>query len=334
MNRRGNAYVFCFSLWVMLFCVYVQGLAMEDRPKGRLKGEECSESQMSAAKAKYCAGVDLLNYEMRRVAFQKAVDLCPSYAEAHVNLADAFEHLGLSKKKADEKSLVESNKLLDEAVKHYSRAIELRPELMAPKIGLGDVYMALGCYPLAVENYRRALKLRPGMSNVESRLKEAERRIRPSSEGVKKEAEIISEVKDANLRDMYKTMGFQVFVVSDAARQTFNNILFEPWSSRIRAGDPIKQLNEIGKALTSQELSSFRFVIEGHANTVGEFEPNMKLSNNRARAVKEYLAKNFKVDPRRIMTQGFGFTRPKFNPGTDARNRRVEVVFFNEDLKK
>lgn len=331
MSRRRNAYIFCLPLLMVLLCTHVQGLAMEDTPKGRLNQQSCSSAQMSAADAKYDEGIKLINYEERRAAFQKAVDLCPSHAKAHNNLADAFEHLGLSKKKDDQKSLIEANKLLDEAIKHYSIAAKLNPDLMVPKIGLGDVYMAQGRYPLAVESYENVLKFQSGAQGVKERLDEAKRLAGSDpkdTKTVKKASDITAEVKSSNLEGMYKVMGIENFTVADIARQSFSNILFDGWSSTIKPGDPINQLDEIGKALSSKDMMSFKFVIEGHANNVGDFERNMILSNDRAKTVKEYLVKNFKVDPDKIITQGFGYSRPKHSPDTNEKNRRVEVLFI------
>lgn len=331
MSRRRNAYIFCLPLLMVFLCTHVQGLAMEDTPKGRLNQQSCSSAQMSAADAKYDEGIKLINYEDRRAAFQKAVDLCPSHAKAHNNLADAFEHLGLSKKKDDQKSLIEANKLLDEAIKHYSIAAKLNPDLMVPKIGLGDVYMAQGRYPLAVESYENVLKFQSGAQGVKERLDEAKRLAGSDpkdTKTVKKASDITAEVKSSNLEGMYKVMGIENFTVADTARQSFSNILFDGWSSTIKPGDPINQLDEIGKALSSKDMMSFKFVIEGHANNVGDFERNMILSNDRARTVKEYLVKNFKVDPDKIITQGFGYSRPKHSPDTNEKNRRVEVLFI------
>jgi outer membrane protein OmpA-like peptidoglycan-associated protein len=331
MSCRRNAYLFCLPLLMVFLCVNARGLAMEDKPGGGPNQQNCSSAQMSAAKEKYDEGVKLINYEARRTAFQKAVDLCPSYAQAHNNLADAFEHLGLSKKKEDQKSLFEANKLLDEAAKYYSIAAKLKPNLLVPKIGLGDVYMSQGRYPLAVESYENALKLQPGAQGVKDRLNEAKRLAESDSKDkkmVKEASDITKEVKNSDLEKMYKVMGIENFTVADTARQSFNNILFDGWSSAIKPGHPINQLDEIGKALSSKDMESYRFVIEGHANKVGEFEPNMNVSNDRARVVKEYLVKNFKVDPEKIMTQGFGYTRPKHSPDTNEKNRRVEVLFI------
>lgn len=331
MSRRRNAYIFCLPLLMMFLCTHVQGLAMEDTPNGRLNQQNCSLAQMSAARAKYDEGIKLINkeYEERRAAFQKAVDLCPSYAEAHNNLADALEHLGVElKAKGTEEDIRNGDKLLDRAEKHYLEALKLKPALVVPRIGLGDVYARRGSFPLAIEQYKKVLKLEPENRDVKVRLEGAERLALPDSNEFRTMSQIIKEAKEENLKKEMGTMGIEQFTVADNARQSFNNILFDGWSSTIKQGEPINQLDEIGKALSSKDMVSYKFVIEGHANTVGDYERNMILSNDRARAVKDYLVKNFNVDPSRIMTQGFGYTRPKHSPETNEKNRRVEVLFL------
>ncbi len=67
--------------------------------------------------------------------------------------------------------------------------------------------------------------------------------------------------------------------------------------------------------------------IEGHTDDVGEDNYNMQLSQRRADAVKQYLVTQG-VEQKRIMTAGYGKTRPKVKGSTDearAKNRRVEM---------
>lgn len=345
MNRNSSAYLFCLLLIMTVFCSAVPGMSMENSPAVAPHGDKCS-----TATEKYKEGVQLLNYEARRAAFQKAVDLCPSYAEAHVNLADAFENLGLIKKAVfTEPSQIDGDKLLDQAETHYKKAIELKRNLIAPRLGLAIVSIAQGRYPVAVQNYEEVLRLKPEQPYIRERL-EVLRKIDPADDEdeqhnkqdkkdkkFKTSKKIIAQIKNIKNLGSLNTMGFEDSVVRDIEnrpRQSFNNILFGGWSAVIQQGDPIMQLNEIGEALTSQEMALFKFVIEGHANTVGSFEDNMTVSKNRAKAVKEYLVKHYNINPNRILTQGFGFTKLKYDQGNDPRNRRVEVVFFNEDSKK
>jgi len=57
-------------------------------------------------------------------------------------------------------------------------------------------------------------------------------------------------------------MGVEDYTVKD--RQSFDNILFKGHSAQIIAGE---QLDEIAKALKSDDLGNFQFIIEGHTNT-------------------------------------------------------------------
>jgi outer membrane protein OmpA-like peptidoglycan-associated protein len=69
--------------------------------------------------------------------------------------------------------------------------------------------------------------------------------------------------------------------------------------------------------------------IEGHTDTRGSHEYNLKLSDERAAAVRLSLQRNG-VPAQRIRSQGFGFTRQIDPNSTDlahARNRRVEMAF-------
>ena len=67
-------------------------------------------------------------------------------------------------------------------------------------------------------------------------------------------------------------------------------------------------------------------VIEGHTDSIGAASYNMKLSQQRAEAVKQELVSKYGVNPNRLRTQGFGETRPvDTNATSEGRynNRRV-----------
>lgn len=68
--------------------------------------------------------------------------------------------------------------------------------------------------------------------------------------------------------------------------------------------------------------------IEGHTDSVGSDEANLKLSEARANSVKDYFAKS-DIDPESITTVGLGETQPVASNDTDAgrqQNRRVEII--------
>jgi OOP family OmpA-OmpF porin len=93
--------------------------------------------------------------------------------------------------------------------------------------------------------------------------------------------------------------------------------------------DAIHTLDELGRALASKDLAAYRFRIEGHTDTVGSREYNRALSERRAEAVVNYVAKKFSVDPSRLEAVGMGedgllvATPPQT---AEPRNRRVQVI--------
>ncbi|MBK1839060.1 OmpA family protein [Azospirillum sp. YIM B02556] len=86
-------------------------------------------------------------------------------------------------------------------------------------------------------------------------------------------------------------------------------------------------LNELGRALTSPDLSAYRFQLTGHTDAVGSADYNLALSKRRAASVRDYLTKTFGVSPGRLMARGLGSQQllDPANPASDA-NRRVEIV--------
>ena len=69
-------------------------------------------------------------------------------------------------------------------------------------------------------------------------------------------------------------------------------------------------------------------LVEGHTDSSGGDEYNLKLSRLRAEAVRSVLVAGG-VSPERVESQGYGKTRPVASNATaegKAQNRRVEIV--------
>ena len=69
-----------------------------------------------------------------------------------------------------------------------------------------------------------------------------------------------------------------------------------------------------------------RITLEGHTCNMGSEAYNKSLSKRRAESVKRYLVKKFKIDPSRLDTVGYDFSRPLESNDTKAgreANRRV-----------
>jgi len=91
----------------------------------------------------------------------------------------------------------------------------------------------------------------------------------------------------------------------------------------------IHTLDELGKALSSSTLSTYRFRIEGHTDTVGSKDANKGLSERRAAAVVDYLVSHFNVDRSKLEAVGMGEEGLLVATGdqvAEPRNRRVLVV--------
>ncbi|GAB3231522.1 PA14 domain-containing protein [Hymenobacter seoulensis] len=85
-------------------------------------------------------------------------------------------------------------------------------------------------------------------------------------------------------------------------------------------------LNSLARTLRQQP--GLRLEIAGHTDNVGEAALNLRLSEQRARVVRQYLVQQG-VDSVRLTARGYGGARPvadNRDPQQRPRNRRVEVM--------
>jgi len=91
-------------------------------------------------------------------------------------------------------------------------------------------------------------------------------------------------------------------------------------------------LDNVGAMMISEPYSERTLIVEGHTDAVGSEAFNKKLSERRALAVKEYLVKQFGIDPMRLFPTGKGESllyEP--NKPHDGINRRVEFLPFQDN---
>ena len=118
-------------------------------------------------------------------------------------------------------------------------------------------------------------------------------------------------------------------VTGAAAMPSVNLTVQFPTNSAELTPAAARVLDELGRALSSQALTGFRFRIEGHTDTVGSPDANKTLSERRAATVVEYLVGRFSIDRARLEPVGMGQdgllvqTPPQ---RAEPRNRRVQVV--------
>jgi OOP family OmpA-OmpF porin len=70
-------------------------------------------------------------------------------------------------------------------------------------------------------------------------------------------------------------------------------------------------------------------IIEGYTDEVGSDDYNMRLSQQRAESVVNYLAKEFGIERSRLYAKGYGKSRPIADNATEAgkqKNRRIDAV--------
>jgi outer membrane protein OmpA-like peptidoglycan-associated protein len=104
------------------------------------------------------------------------------------------------------------------------------------------------------------------------------------------------------------------------------HILFETGSAKVTDSFSHRQLDEAGKALSSEALQGLHFEIAGHTDNVGTDDDNQSLSEARARAVKRFLVDKYHIDATRLTIRGYGETLPVASNESEtgrARNRRV-----------
>ena len=86
----------------------------------------------------------------------------------------------------------------------------------------------------------------------------------------------------------------------------------------------IEKLTDVMKKYPDMQI-----VVEGHTDNIGSKQYNEKLSQKRAEAIKETMAKQFKIGSARIKAIGYGFAKPVASNKTKEgrqQNRRVEAA--------
>jgi OOP family OmpA-OmpF porin len=106
------------------------------------------------------------------------------------------------------------------------------------------------------------------------------------------------------------------------------NIFFATGSFKLLPKS-FKSLDDIATILKSDEL--YKLQIDGHTDAQGDDAKNMTLSDNRAKAVKDYLISKG-VSDAAVNSTGYGETKPVADNKTAAGralNRRVEMTIRN-----
>jgi outer membrane protein OmpA-like peptidoglycan-associated protein len=93
----------------------------------------------------------------------------------------------------------------------------------------------------------------------------------------------------------------------------------------------IRQINELGEALTREKMRSWSFLLVGHTDKRGTTAYNQILSEKRAHSVKMELERRFPSLIRRLKTEGRGETELLYEGDIESDhmlNRRVKVTLM------
>ncbi len=124
--------------------------------------------------------------------------------------------------------------------------------------------------------------------------------------------------------------GVTVFV-SKQKIQILEKINFETASAVIKQ-ESFTILDQVSAQLRAHpEVKLLR--IEGHTDSVGADDYNMRLSQARSDSVRTYMIQRGRVEPTRLLAKGYGETRPiapNSTPRGRAQNRRVEFLIVEQ----
>jgi outer membrane protein OmpA-like peptidoglycan-associated protein len=108
-----------------------------------------------------------------------------------------------------------------------------------------------------------------------------------------------------------------------------NSFSFEQGEAKLQPS-LMKNLDRIVQVM--KEYPALEILFEGHTDNQGDFQLNMKLSEDRVSVVKKYII-NQGISALRIKTKGWGPTRPIASNASEERrrlNRRVEFTIIKK----
>jgi outer membrane protein OmpA-like peptidoglycan-associated protein len=117
-------------------------------------------------------------------------------------------------------------------------------------------------------------------------------------------------------------------IIESGATIVLNNIFFDNKMVDLKP-ESLQELDRIFLLMKDNPKLVIR--ISGYTDNVGQAADNLLLSNNRAKAVVEYLQKKG-IDPLRLLSKGLGAANPIADNNTEygkAKNRRTELSIIS-----
>ncbi len=115
--------------------------------------------------------------------------------------------------------------------------------------------------------------------------------------------------------------------IKDGSTMDLNNIFFDTNSATLKP-ESKAELDKLVAFIKSNALAKIE--VGGHTDNVGDDKSNQTLSENRAKAVYDYLLKSG-IEAVRLTWKGYGETKPVADNTTEegrAKNRRTEITIL------
>lgn len=125
------------------------------------------------------------------------------------------------------------------------------------------------------------------------------------------------------------TMDIKIQMDEEEKTYVLDNVFFDTGKSTLRA-ESSKALNDLAEVMKAKP--ALEIEIAGHTDNVGTPESNLKLSQGRADAVRNYLIKHG-IAAGRVTAKGYGDAQPVAYNNTNEgkqKNRRTEVRIIKE----
>lgn len=167
-------------------------------------------------------------------------------------------------------------------------------------------------------------RLRQVVDSLDSRLADLEQRERTMSTQLQAKRDRDQTLK--RMREVFSPQEASVLSSGDGLVIRMQGLNFPSGSSEIQPQN-FGLLTKLQQVI--REFSDGRVTISGHTDSRGNDAMNMKLSEERSEAVRQYLAANMDLDEGRLQAVGRGESEPIASNETDEgrlKNRRIDVM--------
>jgi len=157
-----------------------------------------------------------------------------------------------------------------------------------------------------------------------------------AAEVARAETEQIRKQREEELNQLHQALDHIV-----ATRRTTDGLIMSLPESALRFDFDRATIRPEGRELLSRIAGvllasrSFGLAVYGHTDYIGSVQYNLRLSEQRAQAVKDYMA-SAGIDPNIIVVKGYGKSSPivaEKDEASRAKNRRVEIALSDTKIQ-